>query len=117
MVQTVFLEDGAVIIPPKRTPPETWWDHDDGPLGALFHTPNKETNMDALAIAVMGGLARAVLAGVGGYLVKKGIDDGGLIQTMTGAVPLAVAGAWSWMSKLWAHTAEKKAAATGVVAK
>ena len=64
--------------------------------------------MDALALAVMGGLARAALAAVGGYLVKKGIDDGGLVQTVTGSVPVIVASAWSWLSKVWVHNAAKK---------
>ena len=71
--------------------------------------------MDALAMQVLAGLLRTGLAGLSGYLVKKGIDDGGLTQVAVGAVPGAVAAGWSWFNKVFMHRTVATAAATGSV--
>ena len=62
-------------------------------------------DFSSLAVQVMTGLARAGLAAFGGYLMKKGIDDGGLVQTVTGSLPVIVAGGWSWFNKVVMHKA------------
>ena len=65
---------------------------------------------DALAVQVFAGLMRTALAGLSGYLVKKGIDDGGLTQVVIGAVPGAAAAGWSWLNKVVMHRVVNEAA-------
>lgn len=57
---------------------------------------SKETKMNSTEV---GGIARALVSALGGYLVGKGIIDNETAMTIGGAiVPLAVA-VWSVVSK------------------
>lgn len=69
--------------------------------------------MDALVISILGGLARAGLAAAGGYLVKKGFDDGGVIAQVSGWSSVGVAAGWSWFNKVVFHRDVQFAAVTG----
>lgn len=67
--------------------------------------------MDELAIKILGGLIRAGTAALGGYLVQKGLDDGGLLQTIGGSATILATGAWSWVQKIRAQKKLKAAVA------
>lgn len=45
------------------------------------------------------GVARAVLAAAGGYLVAKGMIDAATVETIVGAIGTIFAAAWSIWSK------------------
>jgi hypothetical protein len=48
--------------------------------------------------AIMG-IVRAVLAGLGGYLVAKGVIDEGTLNTIIGAIITLITAVWSVASK------------------
>jgi len=49
--------------------------------------------------AQLGGIVRAVLAAVGGYLVGQGMMDSETVQTIAGATATLVVAVWSVFSK------------------
>ena len=67
--------------------------------------------MDELAIKILGGVIRAGTAALGGYLVQKGLDDGGVLQTVGGSATIIATVAWSWVQKLRTQDKLKKAIA------
>ena len=44
----------------------------------------------------VGGIVRAILATLGGYLVSKGIGDAATVTAVAGGLASAIAAAWSW---------------------
>lgn len=49
--------------------------------------------------AQVAGVARAILAAVGGYLVGQGLIDQGTAEQVGGALSVIAAAGWSWWSK------------------
>lgn len=47
----------------------------------------------------IGGIARAVLAALGGYLVGKGLIDNETANNLVGAAVVIVTGVWSILNK------------------
>lgn len=50
-----------------------------------------------------GGIVRAILAAIGGYLVGKGVVDAETATTITGAIATIAVTAWS----VWTNRPEK----------
>ena len=73
--------------------------------------------MDALAVSILGGLLRAGIAAAGGYLVQKGLADGGVVTQAAGYAGVAAAAGWSWFNKIVLHREIVTAAVTGTVKK
>lgn len=67
--------------------------------------------MDSSTVA---GIARTVLAGLGGILVTKGYLDDATLQQLVGALVVIGTGVWSAFSKKKAADAVSTAAQTGV---
>ena len=49
--------------------------------------------------AQFGGIVRAVLAALGGYLVGQGFVDQATVEQVGGSLAVAAAAIWSWWSK------------------
>ena len=49
--------------------------------------------------AQFGGIARAVLAALGGYLVGQGMVDQATVEQVGGAIAVIATAVWSWYSK------------------
>lgn len=45
------------------------------------------------------GIVRAVTAGIGGYLVGRGVIDAGQVELISGAVIALATAAWSFIEK------------------
>lgn len=48
---------------------------------------------------IIGGFVRALLAGLGGILVGKGVADDATVETVAGAGAVIVTAIWSWWAK------------------
>lgn len=56
--------------------------------------------MNFLTAEQVGGIARAVLAAVGGYLVGNGVVDAETVQVISGAATTIIVAVWSvWAKK------------------
>ena len=49
--------------------------------------------------AQFGGIVRAVLSAIGGYLVGQGMVDQATAEQLGGGLAVVAAAVWSWISK------------------
>lgn len=47
----------------------------------------------------VGGIVRAILAGIGGYFVSKGVIDESTVTTIVGGLATVITAVWSVWSK------------------